>query len=136
MSSPEAYDVIHDYLTATWTQTPITFENDGVQLPDDPEYWVQVEIFGSFYEQASIGADPAPTNVWRESGTILAHVLIPLGKGTRQGRVYAMMIADLFRGQDIAGVEFGDASIGAGEAADSDGAYFRMTVTIDWQRDD
>ncbi|QRY68195.1 hypothetical protein JVX98_28320 [Ensifer sp. PDNC004] len=136
MSTPESYDATHDYLVANWLATPIAFENDGFEPPSDPDYWLLVEMFGDLFAQESIGAETQDANLWREAGQIYVHVMTPRGVGTRVARQYGRQIADLFRGQEIAGVVFRDASIGAGEPGKADGSYFRMTVTIDWQRDE
>jgi len=136
MATVETFDAIHDYLVASWTTTPIAFENDGFEVPTDPEHWLLVEVFGDLFEQASIGAEEQRANLWREAGQFYVHVMAPRGQGTRTARLYGKQIADLFRGQEIAGVTFRDASIGAGEPGAADGSYFRMTVTIDWLRDE
>lgn len=136
MASPEAYDGIHDYLVAQWAaRTPMVFENEPSPVGDTPAAWVLVEIFGDFYDQASIGAAPVTSNLWREGGQVLMHVLTPNETGSRAGRVYAKQLLDLFRGQEIAGIRFRDASIGAGQRGEQDGNYYRMTATQDWERD-
>lgn len=135
MSSPEAYDAIHDYAVSVWSGPALAFENDGFKPPATPDYWILVEIFGDTYQQASIGAETVTANLRREDGQIQAHVMTPRGMGTSQARVYAQQFLDLFFGQEIGGVVFETASIGAGNAGDATGAYFRMTATIDWYRD-
>ena len=135
MASPEAYDTIHDYLVGAWATTPLAFENDGFDVPSDPEAWVLIEVVGNFFEQETIGAETREANLWREGGQLYAHVMVPRGTGSAQARQIARDIVDLFRGQDIGTLTFLDASIGAGEAGDADGSYFRMTATIDWSRD-
>lgn len=135
MSSPESYDAIHGRLTTQWAGPALAFENDGFTPPATPDYWILVEIFGDFFDQASIGAETVTANLRREEGQILAHVMAPRGTGTRQARAYAKQFLDLFYGQEIGGVVFETMSIGAGNAGETTGAYFRMTATIDWYRD-
>ncbi|MGY5812006.1 hypothetical protein ACXHXG_30440 [Rhizobium sp. LEGMi198b] len=135
MSSPEAYDAIHDHAVSAWSGPALAFENDGFQLPATPTYWILVEIFGDTFAQESIGAETVTANLWREEGQIQAHVMTPRGLGTQQARAYAQQFLDLFRGQEIGGVIFETMSIGAANAGDATGAYFRMTATIDWYRD-
>ncbi|MDO1582429.1 hypothetical protein [Rhizobium oryzicola] len=137
MSSPEAYSAIHDYLATQWAaRTPLVFENEQFELPDTPAYYVQVEIFGDFFDQASIGGGQPVANLWREEGQILAHVMCPRWEGTLQGRTYGRLLCDLFRGQEFSGIRFRRISLGASEPGDEDGNYFRMTASIDWQRDE
>lgn len=137
MSSPEAFDAIKNRIADVWqNQTPVAYENDSFPTPDDPALFLYVEIFGTSYEQASIGADPQAQNKWRELGLLLVHVMVPNGTGTFQARTYAKQVAAMFRGKEISGVEFRDMSIGASEPGDEDGNYYRMTVRVDWQRDE
>lgn len=136
MSSAAAFAGIESYLRAKWTATAIYFENEIWKLPNPPAYLLLVEVYGDFYDQASIGADPQDGNLFRESGQIYVHVLAPRGKGSAQARTYAKQIVDLFRGNEEAGVRPRGMSIGAGEPGAEDGNFFRMTVTIDWERDD
>lgn len=135
MSSATTYDVVHDYLVANWTTTAIAFENEPHPLPDTPEHWVFVEIYGDLFAQMSIGAGSRDTNLWRETGQVLLNVMAPRETGSRLARLYANQLADLLRGKDIGVVRFLDASIGAGQAGEGDGNYWRMTATIDWERD-
>lgn len=137
MSSVEAFDAIEQRLRANWTQTPLVFENEPWPPADMPVPFVFVEIFGDFYNQASIGGGDDPSaNLNREGGQLLAHVLTPSGTGTRDARIFAKAIVALFRGHEIAGVEFLNASIGSSDPGKEDGQYFRMTASIAWQRDE
>jgi hypothetical protein len=137
MASAEVFDVVSQRLTAEWTATPVVFENEDWPTPDTPAPFVLVELFGDFFDQASIGGGPAVTdNLWREGGVLLMHVMIPNNTGTRGARVFAKGLVDLFRGQDIGGVVFRDAAMGAGEKGEEDGNYYRMTASVTWQRDE
>ena len=137
MSSAETFDAVEQTLRGQWSATPLVFENEDWPTPDTPAPWVLVELFGDFFDQQSIGGGPAlADNLWREGGVLLMHVMTPNGTGTREARVLAKQLADLFRGQDIGGVEFKGASIGAGEKGTEDGNYFRMTASVTWQRDE
>ncbi|RUM97913.1 hypothetical protein EET67_09875 [Pseudaminobacter arsenicus] len=135
MSSATAFNTIEQYLKAQWTATPLVFENEPHDLPDQPAHWVFVEVFGDTFEQASIGADGRDANLWRETGQIYINVMTERDIGTGQARAYAEQLASLFRGLDIGTLTFGRSSIGAGEPGIGDGNYWRMTVTIDWERD-
>ncbi|MCO5080881.1 MAG: DUF4128 domain-containing protein [Rhizobiaceae bacterium] len=136
MSSPAAFTGIETYLRTNWTATPIHFENEPWNLAASPAHFLYVEMFGDFYDQASIGADPQDANLFRENGQVYVHVMTLRGIGTGQARTYAKQIVDLFRGNEEAGVRPRGMSIGASEPGEQDGNYFRLTVTIDWERDD
>lgn len=136
MSSPEAFDVIVDQIADQWATTPVVFENDAFDLPDAPSPFIYVEVFGDFFGQASIGDDPRDNNLWRESGEVNFHVMTPNGTGSRGARSMADQLAGLFRGRDIDGVTFLDASIGAGRPGRAFAGYFAMTATVNFERDE
>ncbi|KQZ31582.1 hypothetical protein ASD50_15035 [Mesorhizobium sp. Root552] len=136
MASPEAFDVIVDQIADRWTTTPVVFENDAFDLPETPAPFIYVEVFGDFFGQASIGDEPRDNNLWREGGQADFHVMTPNGTGSREARSLASQIAGLFRGQDIAGVSFLDASIGAGDPGRAFAGYYAMTATVNFERDE
>lgn len=136
MATPQTFEPIEDFLRSQWTVTPLVFENEDFDLADEPEALVFVEVFGDLMDQASIGAETVAANRWRENGQLSLHVLVPRGGGTRQARQLSRQLYDLFRGQEIGAIRFGTASIGAGEPGEMDGNYYRMTVTIDVERDE
>ncbi|EHK56902.1 hypothetical protein [Allomesorhizobium alhagi] len=136
MSSPEAFETIEQRLRAQWTETPLVFENEDYPLPDVPAHFVYVEVYGDFFDQASIGAEPRTDNLWREVGQLYLHVMTPNGIGSGTARQLARQLVDLFRGEDIGSVTFREASIGAGEPGREFGNYYAMTATITWQRDE
>lgn len=136
MSTPESFTPIHDYLVAQWSATDIVFENEAWPDPATAAAFVFVEIYGDLFDQASLGAESIAGNLWRESGLLLAHVLVPANTGTLPARTHARALADLFRGQSIGAIRFRRPSIGASDPGERDGAYFRMTMTIEFERDE
>ncbi len=84
MSSPTAFDLIHDHLEASWSETDLVFENEPYDLPDTPTHFVYVEVVGDAYEQDTIGAPG--NNMWLEAGAIYLHVMTPDGIGSREAR--------------------------------------------------
>lgn len=136
MATPQTFEPIEDFLRSQWTVTPLVFENEDFDLADEPEALVFVEVFGDLMDQASIGAETVEANRWRENGQLSLHVLVPRGGGTRHARQLSRQLYNLFRGQEIGAIRFGTASIGAGEPGEMDGNYYRMTVTIDVERDE
>jgi hypothetical protein len=135
MSGPDAFQGVETYLRTNWTTTALVFENEDEPDPL-PDYFVYVEIVGTFYMQASIGASPTSTNLWREGGVIFLHVMARNNIGSLKARTYAKQLADLFRGNEEAGVRPRDMSIGAGDPGRDFPNYFAMSVTIGWERDD
>lgn len=134
MSSPTAFDLIHDHLVASWAETPLTFENEDFELPDTPEHFVYVEVVGDSYEQDTFGAPG--NNMWLEAGVIYLHVEAPAGTGSGTARQIGNRLTYLFREQPLGDIHFRRMSIGAGEPGKTFGNYFAMTVTIEWDRHD
>jgi hypothetical protein len=135
MSSLTAFDTIKQYLDAQWTTTPLVYENADFQKPRTPAAFVVVEIFGDFYDQASLGAETRTANLWREEGQLYLHVMTPRNTGSTTARTHAQNLIALFQGQDIGTLTFRSASIGTGEPGEEWGNYYQMTATIQWQRD-
>lgn len=136
MASPEAFDVVAERIGDLWNLTPVVFENEDYQLPDVPTDFLYIEVFGDFYDQASIGAGDRDDNLWREGGQVYLHVMTPNNTGSRKAREIAKAAVDLFRGQDINGVHFRDASIGAGDPGRTFANYWAMTGTVNFERDE
>lgn len=134
MSSPAAFDAFHDRLTVGWTTTTLVFENEEFEAPGEPTPFVYVEIYGDEYNQESIGAPKQ--NQFLETGVTYLHVLMPKGTGTRDGRVMADGLCNLFREQPQNGVFVEEMSIGSGEPAKDFPNYYSMAVTLHWYRRD
>jgi hypothetical protein len=137
MASPEAFDVVVQQIGDLWGGlTDVVFENDPYDLPDTPKEFVYVEIYGDFFGQISLGVEPREDNLWREAGQVYFHVMTPNGTGSRAARDLAKKLVGLFRGQDIGGVTFRDASIGAGDPGRTFANYYAMTATQNFERDE
>ena len=134
MSSDTSFTAIEAHLRTGFTAAPLVFENEAWPEPDTPAAFVVVEVFGDFYAQESIGAPGQ--NLWRETGTILMHVLVPNDTGTLTARTLARQLVGLFREVTVDGVHVGEMSIGAGEPGEEQSSYYRMTASVDFWRDD
>ncbi len=136
MASDVVYEAIKAYLTSAWTETAIEWENEAFQEPADG--WVAVEISGTSYAQQSIGADEQAENRWDEDGVLWLHVIVPTGTGSVTARRRAKQLADLFRGARLLsdGLEFLDASIGAGDRGVKEDPHWMITVSVDWRREE
>ena len=136
MASPAAAGAIEQYLRDVWNVSPLVFENEQPASLSNGDTFVLVEIFGRLFDLASIGAEQPEGNLWREEGTLWLHVMMPVWTGTATGRQHAWQLARLFLAQPIAGIEFRRAQVGMGDPVEVDGAYARMTVSLDWTRDE
>jgi len=135
MSSPAAFDAFAERM-ADYTTLPVRFENDPIQdlIEAGTAAWVYVEVYGDRYDQETMGAPGA--NVWIEEGVTNIYVMAPTATGSRQARVYANEIVDLFREWPIGGLFMPEMSIGEGNPGRDFPNYFAMTVTIRWTRTD
>lgn len=136
MASGAVYAGIKTYLQSNWTTTPLRFENETYVLDGNP--FVAVEMTGTLYGQQSIGASHQADNRWDEEGVLWLHVNVPMGTGGFNARTYAKQLADRFRGLLLLNdsLEFRDAFIGRGQPGHEDGAYYRVSVYINWRRMD
>lgn len=140
MASGAVFDAIRTFLDGTggngsWTTTPIRWENE----PYDPTAeFVDVEMTGTAYGQQSIGASTQAANRWDEEGVLWLHVLVPINTGGSLARTHAKALADKFRGLTLLSnsLEFRDAFIGRGQTGFEDGAFYRVSVYINWRRMD
>ena len=134
MASDVVYDATRAYLAGAWVDTTIQWENENFEPPFSG--WIAMEMSGTLYSQASIGADVQAENRGDEEGTLWLHCFAPKGTGTSTLRRWAKKLADLFRGARLLNdeLEFMDAQIGLGDSGDDDGAAYRITVVIDWRR--
>lgn len=134
MSSPTAYDAFEQRLTDQWSTTDLVFENQFYDLPDTPAPFVYVEIFGSRYDQETMGAPEA--NYWIEEGVTYLHVMTPSGAGSRTAREYANDLLYLFREQPISTLFMPEMSIGSGDPGRDFPNYYAITASIFWRRRD
>lgn len=139
MASGAVFDAIRTYLDGTggngaWTTTPIRWENEPY-TPTGVEF-IDVEMTGTAYAQQSIGASTQAANRWDEEGVLWLHVLVPINTGGSLARTHAKSLADLFRGLTLLSnsLEFREAFIGRGQTGFEDGAYYRLSVYINWRR--
>ncbi len=133
MASGEVYTAVRDYLSASWTSSPIAWENEDFDKPNAP--WVMFEMSGDLYAQMSVGAWQGTQNRYDQEGVMYLHVFVPVGTGSLIARQHAKTLADLFRGALLMSdsLEFLDASIGMGQVGDDEGLFYRITVSVDWR---
>lgn len=137
MSSDVVFSAVQTFLNANFTTAPLTYENDPpFQMPDPPAPWVLVEIYGSTFNQISMGSGiPKLDNKWREEGAVLAHVMVPVNSGSLVARQIATTLAGLFQGLSLSpDIRFADLSIGAGMIQSEDGNWWPLSVQASWAR--
>jgi hypothetical protein len=134
MSTVVPYTALREFMDANWSGAPLSWENEPFEIPDPPHF-VVVEVFGSSYEQRTIGSGDPAAERWEEEGAALFHVAVPRGTGSLQARQTAEALVSLLRGRQLSGdVRFVSASVGNGRPADEDGQLFMITARLDWAR--
>lgn len=137
MSSDTVFNAIKVYLDANWTTTALRYENSTLSLPDTPISFVFVEISGDIYKQESIGAGTVSSNLWRETGLLWLHVMVPSGTGSATARQYLRQLSEMLRDVELLSgrLTFMDMSIGLGSPGDEDGNYWRLSMSVEWKLD-
>lgn len=138
MSSITAFSTIKTYLDANWSSTPLYYPNDDTTPPEPPSAFVFVEMTGIMYDKASLGAPNS--NLYRENGLLWLHCMVPSGSGSETARTHLSGLADLFKDKSLptadGEIRFRAAVIGYGSPGDDEGNYWRLSMNIEWERDD
>jgi hypothetical protein len=137
MSSKPVRDAVGNFLAANWLTTPIVAVNNVFPTPPSLEPWIAVQFVTGAEAQASLG-DPG-NNVYRETGTIFVHIVVPAGTGDALALTYAEELRTLFRNARFDGVHCLSADPpntepGTTVVAD-DGAWFGASFAVDYEYD-
>lgn len=136
MATQTVANAVRQWLTATLPAVDWRWENEATDPPDPPAIWALVEITGDVFEQQSIGAGTRSAARWVEAGTIFIHIFAPAGTGSAGARTQAEAIATAFRGVETLSpnIDFGRLSLGLGDTEGPDGNWWRLPMTIAWER--
>lgn len=134
MASAAAFSAIRDYLVAQWATTPLAWDNEAFDRPEPPAAFVLVQVTGTSFAQASMGAGDRLSDRWMEEGVLLLSVIVPQGAGSQGARDIASALAGLFRGVALGDLEFGDMSIGLGVPAEDQGPWWLLPLRINWTK--
>jgi hypothetical protein len=110
----------------------IAWPNEPFAEPtgDPPALWLAVECTGDTLLPVEI--DDGTGGVWQETGMLFVHVMTPAGTGSDAARTLAKSVANVFRGLGARNVIYRRASIGNGIAADPQGIWWNLTVSVQW----
>jgi hypothetical protein len=133
MTTATAFSAIRAHLEASWTTTPLAWDNETYSAQADTPF-VMVQITGDLWDQHSIGAGARLENRWEEEGELLLSVIVPTGTGSLLARQHAEALANIFRGLNLGDIEFRDISIGLGVAAQDRGPWWLLPIRINWIR--
>lgn len=145
MASIESFDAIRSFVDATWSDTapmpcPLSWDNEPFKPPapfdeeDRPQCWGNVLVAGDLWDQASIGAGDPAEEAWEEVGSLTLTVFSAVGASSRPNRALLTAFATMVRGQDLGGLEFQGCHFDPIGAKDESGAWWGMSITIDWKR--
>ena len=124
MSSPEPWLDARARLTAALSSLGATaaWPNEPNEKPAPGQPWLAVEITADVADPIELGGA-----TWREDGTLLVHVMAPLGAGLTPGLTLRKAVANLFRGLAPGAVTWRGMSFYPGEDA---GPVHRLTLGI------
>ena len=137
MPSLAIYDAVRQLVTTSFVECPVVWENEEYRPGQDIALYVMAEFIGTYYSRESIGSGDPMSERYDEGGYVIFNILARRGKGSRDAHRIGRMIADLFRGRRLLpdeSLEFLDASIGGGEKADVEGAWWMMPVEIEFRQ--
>lgn len=136
MATQTVANAVRQWLTATLPAVEWRWENEAQDPPDPPAVFAMVEITGETFEQQSIGATTRASNRWLEAGTLFIHVLAPAGTGSAAARTLAEQIATAFRSVETLdpNITFGRLSLGLGDVLPPNGNWWRLPITVAWER--
>jgi hypothetical protein len=137
MSARAVRQAFRDHLTTAITGGSVTAPyvdtiNREVRNEDRPDEWVTLAFFPAEEEPVSIG--PEGGRLYRETGTVFAHVLTLAGTGDDRAAEIADEIRDLYRAAKLApGLTVETVSPGDTGDGDEDGNFFRASVEITYR---
>ena len=138
MASDVVFTAVQNFLNDNFTAAPLTYENDQFDPPNPNAVnpiWVYVEVYGISYDQVSYGSGVPSTDLFREEGAVLLHVMSPINSGSLKARQIATQLVTLFKGLRIEpDIRFADLSVGAGMVQTEDGNWWPMTCRCEWAR--
>lgn len=132
------FTAVQTFLADNFVAAPVTYENDAFAPPDPNSVnptWVYIEVYGYSYDQVSYGSGAPATDLFREEGAVLLHVMSPVNSGSLKGRQIATQLGALFKGRKLEpDIRFANLSIGSGMAQLEDGQWWPLTVRAEWAR--
>jgi len=132
MSSAAPFADITAKLVAAALGYPIWYPNATFKPPTPPTPWLRLSVTSDVLAPVELGAD-----IWRETGTAYVEVIVPAYSGSSTARAIAKSVANAFRGLTSPyPVVYMGASIGDGLVQPVNGAWWGLTVSLDWKYED
>lgn len=134
-----AIAAIQQRLSDNWSTTPIRTPNDGsgTSGPADGSPFVYSEV--SVTRSAIRAAGKPGSQTWIYVGLVEVSVFVKAGDGTTDAFSYASQIGEIFRNEtfynDTPGYEVRTLSpwVSGGDSGSDDGAWFRVTATVQFE---
>ncbi len=86
----------HPPLDPSNTALPMHWQNDNVNLPDRPAPFAYFELEMDRAFLAGFGGGRG-ANMYRQSGSLLCYIFVPIGEGVAVGLAYGEQVASTFR---------------------------------------
>lgn len=137
MSSVAPWDQARALIEGASLGVPIEWANEvrPALTPDPDGYrptWIAVDMAADDLAPIEMG----PNGAFQEEGYLVVRIFTPRNAGTRDARILAKTIANLFRGRPSGPVIWGRASLGEGTTDDTDGMWWLMTIHVDYRYQD
>ncbi len=118
--------LIEDRFEATWTFTPIAWDNVEFDSPNN-DNWVRFNILNG------VGDYRAINNLKRHTGVIVVQIFAPRNSGTSTIRQYADYAVAIFDNRSFGDVVCGVANM---ETVGTDDIWHQINVNIPYWRDE
>lgn len=130
--SPEPWADARARLIAAALGLPISWPNEPFDQPDaSAGAYVEVESTGDVLAPIEYGGGG-----WQEEGRLYFHVNTPAYTGSDQARAVAKDIANVYRFTGPGPTRYFGAAIGPGQPNETNGAWWTLTVIVDWKYQD
>lgn len=128
MEWDELFEELKVILGAEWELTPVAYQNEGFQAPQDAP-WVYLELLPVDGFTTLFGSPGL--RIQSDIGIIAFHVFTPTGTGAGTAFRLARQIGKLLELRTIApGVETEGRALGGAASSDDEGNWFRVSASV------
>jgi len=129
-TAAQAQAAIRTRLEAQFTAIPLNWPNETFIVPDTPAAFAHIEFLTDPAFVAGFGGGRF-ANLWRQTGRIEAHVLVPVASGLATALAHAESIAAVFRSYRDADLSCFAAWVEPGTRSGENGNYWTAHAIVD-----
>lgn len=119
------------FMTLVEQAIPISVQYDNAEFtPPDASSWVHFTVLPGATDLEELGAQ----KTWRDTGTAVANVFVPLLLGDAAALAIAETIKQAFRGVSVGGVTYRSPSVRTVGA--TGGKWWQVSVSCPWYADE